>query len=892
MQLLLLTTAAAFGMSGNIVSIFEPTGRERACFLAAGVDLEHPAVANLAQALALNGPAIDACLARHDDSPTLLLALAWTTFTALAALAVFAALPLWRTRRSRYSPIADADVSGAIRMELAVLTREAGLRESPRVVVEPFASSGGGCVFGRTGRPVLRLHGGLTALAGTDRFRTVLRHELAHILNRDITLTYSVIAAWRAFVALILLPFIAAQVYVAFVAAERFPWGATTLGSSTVSIGAAAVMTVLVHLTRADILRTRELEADAAAHLPGTDPACSPDNDPRWLLRLPLPVQRFVVLWRTHPTWAMRRHALSDPASSGRIQPLTLALTGFGAVLVREHIQLTVTAAAIAPYLADLLAMAILAGVLTLALQRALSAPGPTRLPVGIAAGLWTGTGMALAVPLVSPRFALGDLPPHPEVLLVLPAVLAVFGWWTAQTLHVWTRGTVRGVWPRTTVVAGAGAIVLAGVWELWDQISLLMAGNVFDFAELREFWAAYTVVGLPPLGWSLSTDDLGVQVLAAWSTLQIVLFGPVVLTGVAILWALPLLLVVYTGRFSAESQPEMLPFAIKLGITAAFVSWLFQPVLDGLPMSRTPAVEPWFVLYVHWQLTLALLAALLAGGTAAFGARSHRLLSAIVVGQTAALTAVGGSLLIDIAMSCRSSDTSCIDSAGVVWAIFAAVFDSFPVLTAVICVLTALAASAWHQARKRPPLREITTTRRESRRRKVGRLTAAATASAVVLALTIWDGVGDARLDTAPSALNMDVFATVDFNASPEMLSAQVNAWFTEGGSDLTERLTNAIAGLQEVDADPTQEILVPERCGVFTVVAADARAFFIYPEVEGQEAWNRILTLTELSAHLCLLAYVYGETEYLDLAVDTLAYGLPDLLLAFLERILEDAG
>jgi beta-lactamase regulating signal transducer with metallopeptidase domain len=52
---------------------------------------------------------------------------------------------------------------------------------------------------------------GLLALRLDDhaRFRTVVLHELAHVRNGDVTVAYVTVTVWRAFVPLVLLPYVA-----------------------------------------------------------------------------------------------------------------------------------------------------------------------------------------------------------------------------------------------------------------------------------------------------------------------------------------------------------------------------------------------------------------------------------------------------------------------------------------------------------------------------------------------------------------------------------------------------------------------------------------------------------------------------------------------------------
>ncbi|MEV4517438.1 M48 family metalloprotease [Dactylosporangium sp. NPDC049525] len=99
--------------------------------------------------------------------------------------------------------------------------------------------------FGRIGRYSLSI--ALRDLQGPHR-DAIIAHELAHIRNRDIDLTYLTIAVWRAFVAVVVLPFI--------VLAGWNPVLLVTFGLRLLAL--LAVLFVL----RVSVLRTREFYAD------------------------------------------------------------------------------------------------------------------------------------------------------------------------------------------------------------------------------------------------------------------------------------------------------------------------------------------------------------------------------------------------------------------------------------------------------------------------------------------------------------------------------------------------------------------------------------------------------------------------------------------------------
>ena len=126
----------------------------------------------------------------------------------LVAAALMLATPLWITRRRRLRPLTAEDAPAAV-AEIRELAREAGVRE-PRVFWNPLDASSGGLAFGHPGRYSIAVGGGLVVKQATDppAFRAIIRHELAHIRNRDVGITYFTLSSWYALLLVVIVPFV------------------------------------------------------------------------------------------------------------------------------------------------------------------------------------------------------------------------------------------------------------------------------------------------------------------------------------------------------------------------------------------------------------------------------------------------------------------------------------------------------------------------------------------------------------------------------------------------------------------------------------------------------------------------------------------------------------
>ncbi|MFH9352848.1 M48 family metallopeptidase [Kitasatospora sp. NPDC017646] len=498
--LLLLAAAGARMVPGTVWQLLassQQADKEAACWLAAGLDPGAPMNAGYVL-FTRNQSALKACAApyvQNFDGVSV-------TVGALLVVAVFAVywlLPVWKARRSRVVALEELDTTGRLRQQLDELVNTAGLARRPRFVVDPVMPRVGAVVFGRWRDPTVCLYGGLFATSDTDRgrFRAVVLHELAHLRNKDIGVTYATVALWRVFLVLVLLPWAAVGVKNLF-----FTGTADARGQfapfNTHELVLGLLIAVSVHLTRAGILRSREIYADLmAARWGASRESWNVPAPPRSGRALPRALAAFVELWRTHPSWELRRTSLTDPKALFALDALPLFITGLAAdILVWQLGSLPFEAF---PAKAVLIA-ALVVGIGGVALWRAVvyavltGRPTPPPWPVG----LWLGAGL-IAAELLGPRAAWNHWwPNHPEALLILAAALVLAMTWTAQNAQWWIaswRG--RSLRPVMAVGLAAASLALACVLYWWyAQGEVLTDGWPFTTAGLL---GSYGMPGLPP---------------------------------------------------------------------------------------------------------------------------------------------------------------------------------------------------------------------------------------------------------------------------------------------------------------------------------------------------------------------------------------------------------
>jgi small-conductance mechanosensitive channel len=112
--------------------------------------------------------------------------------------------------------------------------------------------------------------------------------------------------------------------------------GITAIGAD--ALIQTAVIVALVYLTRADILRRRELYADrTAARLWHAGHDAMPSDGPERTgaeSRRARVVAAFVEAWRTHPSWRLRGRSRTDPEELFAMRALPMVITGMLAILI------------------------------------------------------------------------------------------------------------------------------------------------------------------------------------------------------------------------------------------------------------------------------------------------------------------------------------------------------------------------------------------------------------------------------------------------------------------------------------------------------------------------------------------------------------------------------
>lgn len=656
MLLLLLLAAGGSLMLAVLTPLAD--GDRAGCELAAGVDPADPDPWTPVIRIVGQQHAFDFCISRWAPSPPWWQVAVWPALLLVGAAVLFRVLPLWKARRSRVVPLEAVDSDGQLRARIDLLATETGLRKIPRVVVDPAAATAGAVVFGSTRHPVLCLHGGLLAVHRADpvRFRAVLLHELAHIANRDITLTYATVSVWRVFFLLVLVP---ALLWEGYQVHEDITAGSGPYLDRDVLL---AVLTAApVHLARSEILRGREIWADLTALRWAADPRGWPTEVTRPAGAARRTLRRLAGLWNTHPHMSLRQEALADPEPLFRVSALMVFLTGTTACTVHIHLLNNVapygTATTFRSLAAALLPAVLIAAGVGIALWRAAAYAVLTGAPVasGAVPGAWLGAGMSAATVVAGTGMGAHWIPARPWMLLVPVAVGAVVGAWSTRCADLWTR-TWRGRTLRPALLTGqTGIVVVLAAWLVWwySYGDAYLTGFPGVPAEGVARWAtARYPTTAPP------EDVLALPGLMLAPVLDGFAAVPLVAVGAALLWVVPLAAWAIGppgGRPrwmsagpplpSADVPPlrQVLMPALAGGALACLALLLLRAYLhDGQPPPDARG-GAYALRHVFWTLTALAVPSLLAAVAAAMVAGRFRLPAALVAAQTTTLLGYAG---------------------------------------------------------------------------------------------------------------------------------------------------------------------------------------------------------------------------------------------------------
>ena len=579
----------------------------------------------------------------------------------LVALVLVLAAPHWIERRRGLVPLSEEDAPTVL-ARLRELVREAGLEDhEPRFVWNPLDPAPTGLAYGHFGRYSVALTGGLVTrqIADPPAFDAVVRHELAHIRNRDVDTTYITLAIWYAFLATAVVPFVL----------TLLDEGAETIARVSWRLAALAL---LVYLTRNAVLRSREVYADVRASIhDGRDGGLR-----RVLAGLPAPAAGWAGrLRRLHPDPAVRLRALDDTRPLFRFGPLVAFGSGVAATIAYENVVTLVAFFDLDPidmrFIAALAFAPFAAGIVGYAIWRATFAatadgrPGIPTLWLGLAlaAGFLLGPELSLAQTAATDDDALLASLIQGEDLLwgvALVVGLALFTGWLAAVAAYWLR-SLRN---RTPQVASALSLLAAAA-----VLSVFMA--VFYIARDTR-----TIIDAS----AASTKQQHAQVAETawagpvwlWQALMdpaflVVVHRPFILPALVLVWVVPLAAAFWRGRSGEDAdwaflepggklrQPSLALRLIRplaVGLVAGLAFWalvlLLRFSLHNGVSAETRAEDAFLSSFFFRTLVLALVVQAAAGGIAAYVSRNPvRLVDALaagfVAGAMASLGILGG---------------------------------------------------------------------------------------------------------------------------------------------------------------------------------------------------------------------------------------------------------
>jgi Zn-dependent protease with chaperone function len=342
------------------------------------------------------------------------------------ALTLYLAIPSWKIRRRRLVPLEEDDAPELVD-SYHELCRQAGLSRAPALLWNPLAPRGGALAFGRFGRYYVAVSASLVVQHYTNREATmaVLRHELAHVANRDVNKTYLAQSLWYAFVVAGLLPLLVVELALAGPSALERLWRVPAL-------------VVLVYAARNAVLRSREYYADASAADSGDQRSTLAGVLVSMPPRTSTPLSRF---WSVHPDRDDRIRALWDTDELFRLRLADVlaagVLAGFAYPTVKAALFLVVPLeytlyieAGAAVVSAALLGVVLGTGVWRTALAaRARNGPVPRVGAVALVAAPGLGAGSLLHLG--------GDiLPAATSVALVFFLLISLH--WLVATADAW----------------------------------------------------------------------------------------------------------------------------------------------------------------------------------------------------------------------------------------------------------------------------------------------------------------------------------------------------------------------------------------------------------------------------------------------------------------------
>jgi Zn-dependent protease with chaperone function len=409
-----------------------------------------------------------------------------------------------RIRRKLHLEPLDADSAPDLLEELQRLSAQAGLSTIPQFLWNPLEQSSSGQAFGRRGSYAVALTGGLATQFYTDlpAFRAVILHELAHLRNADVDISYFTVAVWRSFVFLTLIPLLVALMVSGFT--DRYN---QLLGLYILPL------VLLVYLTRNGVLRTREVYADLRASTWEVSPGALDGV----LASLPVTKRAgWTNAWRIHPDPSERRRLLSNPQplfAMGFWEALGVGLATAVALpnlvelfnnlfFSRPDLTNSLPALAFAP-----LAMGVVGlGAYRHSFSRLItgrSQAGAARLAWGLALGIMLGMVISFAEAITQFSNLQADRSPVSPILfltgLLITALIAVLLLrWIGACASAWLE--IANSQNELTRATWAAVALAAGLFTFWLLFLTFITRMDYDYSLFFQLMAT-TLPLTGPLG-------------------------------------------------------------------------------------------------------------------------------------------------------------------------------------------------------------------------------------------------------------------------------------------------------------------------------------------------------------------------------------------------------
>jgi Zn-dependent protease with chaperone function len=906
---LLMTVVVASSVTMlNTVLAPEPNdtpGDALGCLMAAGMDPDGQNLDNMLATMR-HPEALVECMA---GVPTVEY---WKGMAATAALLAVAALVYWwqprlRERWWRTVPAESLDTDGSLGPELRALRELAGVTSGVRFRVDPTRTTSGAVVYGRFGEYTVCLHAGLLVLRATDPegFRAVVLHELAHIRNRDVEYASASTALWRAFVVLALLPYLWLQGSLLFdglTGRTTSPFWPGMASALTRSFLSGLLLVGLVHLARADLLRRRELYADARAVGSGAAPSSWTHRDRDGAVATS--VRRVTALLRTHPSWAERRRALTDPGRLSGVGAMAMLLVGVSGTLLANAVGEMVPRLSTAE-IGAWLTTAFLAPVLYVSLARSVTAAQASgRSASGLRSGFWLGCGLILGE-FSNGRRGIDWLGPEPEFLLGLLLTAAVAAAWSAQCTRL-ALGLAR-TWLRRA--AGllnllVTAVLLWGGLYWWYVVGSYQTMGVYSQVEEHRDMVRQASPG----SWEPYSRELS-AIAQSLPTLTTLNAGLLLLVAALVLWIFPLVLRVSTPAASGLRLRRTL----AAGVAGGLLCWALLLVVYRLQHERRPAT--WaqrtgpYVLVHAWLLIAAVLAAcvLTAAVVAALSRRLWlpRALAAVAVTQLFGYAAMVVMFSADGCLgpfSAFADRCAWVPGAGWLIARLVALNALTPAVLLAACaavggagvrwVLGRLVRSAWpprRPAERAAPSGENVATPNAPGAAPGSRWRRLAPAGAVValvvptLLLTAAAHTATTKSSSAtkvgasgrPGDTVTDLVDAAPRARSARVRAVQAGAWLGHGGLDHFGAINKSVKDFGNAllaaakKPGPNGKVSVEKKefhriCGTLVRRAENAKAYFPVPDPAMQKKWSETLAALSRHGNTCRDAMAPGDEKY----------------------------